>query len=569
MFKKTEQMFCLVLIYVIICDTIKGKLYGKAVIITGKLDRLIDDIERAAANEKSVLSKKEYTDTPLLFTASQMRSFTPDRIARFRREFRTRSVYTADPKQFLLQARSMEDYEEDYTEKVDFSSAFPSYAAMNDGQLRTYFAWRKKIRNGIPEKTSLSYAYVYIFELLNIVGAENPVDAYEKLRDFFDFYGSIDGSVLLYRERWLTDFAVYYGLERFYAELPSEDTLSKSGAVLQNPVMYGDDEVFAAVEEFSSYSLMHSAVNKKAPELCKRAAAKVVREMDAHLSLSGGFAEHYCKKRKAMYFMFASAIVFTDMTHSDRLVELPDGRMFCCINGHWLKSVFVRDSLLSRDLGALLRTVDISLRNKLKIKNKIKPSPLNTKICTLIDECVDEVCGEIRREQKQKRMESIKIDFSHIDSIRRASDETGEKLMTYEDTDTRSFESSHADEIRYDDTFSVSSEESEGNNPETPTESSVFAVPRKEDETAEPGKKSPSEKENTYGGDIVSRVLTLLLDGQDPSAEVRKAGTTLSMVCDAANERFFDVFSDTVIDFEGEQPFVIPDYTDELRGMLE
>ena len=95
-----------------------------------------------ANDGKSVMSRKVYSDTPLVFTASQMKSFTPDRIMRFRREFRTRSVYTSDPLMFLRQAQFMEDYEDDYIESAVFSSSFPSYAAMNDSQLRTYFSWR-------------------------------------------------------------------------------------------------------------------------------------------------------------------------------------------------------------------------------------------------------------------------------------------------------------------------------------------------------------------------------------------------------------------------------------------
>ena len=214
----------------------------------GKLDRLLDDIERMANDGKSVMSRKVYSDTPLVFTASQMKSFTPDRIMRFRREFRTRSVYTSDPLMFLRQAQFMEDYEDDYIESAVFSSAFPSYAAMNDSQLRTYFSWRTKLRRGELEKTSLAYAYVYIFELLNLVGADSPTDAFIRLCTFFESYGKLDKTVLLYRARWLTDFAVYYGLEQFYSDLPSDDTVCKNGAVLAEPDKYSDRSVFLAAE---------------------------------------------------------------------------------------------------------------------------------------------------------------------------------------------------------------------------------------------------------------------------------------------------------------------------------
>ena len=40
------------------------------------------------------------------------------------------------------------------------------------------------------------------------------------------------------------------------------------------------------------------------------------------------------------------------------------------------------------------------------------------------------------------------------------------------------------------------------------------------------------------------------------------------MVCDEINEMFYDEFCDIVIDFDGDKPFIISDYAEELRGKL-
>lgn len=519
---------------------------------TGKLDRLIDDLERAAANERSVLSRKEYTDTPLIFTASQMKSFTPDRIVSFRREFGRRTVYTADPKMFLRQARAMADYEDSYSENAEFSSAFPSYAAMNDAQLRTYFSWRTKLRRGKLEKTSLSYAYVYIFELLNTVGAETPADAFIKLRDFFEKYGELDENVFLYRGRWLTDFAVYYGLEQFYGELPLDDLTSKGGAVLLDVGGYSDDRILDAVECFSSYSLARSSVYKKAPELCSRAVAAVVRELDSRFAHSGGFAEHYCGRRKLSYFMFASAVVYTESFRGNSTVTLPDGRTFSSINGHWLKTVFYKEPNCSRDLGALMRTVDIILRDKLKMKNKIKPSSLNTGLQTVVRECIDRVFDEKRAEEKRKRMDSVRIDFSNLDSIRTASDRTGERLMTEEDTEPP-VKASEAGIPQKTPALNLSVE----------AEKASAFVPSDETFTR------VNDEKTAHADNPHTRLIGILLDGGDASAFAHEAGIPLSMLCDEINEKYFDDFGDTVIDFDGDTPYIIPDYAEELRGMLK
>lgn len=551
----------------------------------GKLDRLIDDIERASNDEKSVLSRKVYSDMPLVFTASQMKSFTPDRIMRFRREFRTRSVYTADPQMFLRQAQFMADYEDDYREKAEFSSAFPSYAAMNDSQLRTYFSWKTELKRGKLEKTSLSYAYVYIFELLNLVGVESPSEAFGKLRNFFEEYGKLDGAVLLYRARWLTDFAVYYGLEDVYGDLPCDDNASLHGGVLHEPENHTDGEVFHAAEFFSSYSIFRSAAYKAAPQLCERTVAAVVRGVSRFYGRSG-FDELCCKRRKTSYFMFASAIVYMNERRSDRTVALPDGRVFSEINNHWLLTDFAKDGALSRELGALMRFVDIILRKKLKIKNKIKPVSLNSDLQAFVERCIDGVFDDIRREKIKKRMDGVKIDFANLDTIRRSSDETGERLMTEEDIGADNGKNGQSGiafvktDIVMPKSVGTAAEQTPVCTPKDAADASVGGAPSRSpisdgvfsDNTGSEERCSSAvqtadtdEKEN----DAALRVLRILLDGGDASETAKSAGVTLSMVCDEINERFYDEFYDTVIDFDNDVPFVVPDYAEDLRGMLE
>lgn len=43
----------------------------------------------------------------------------------------------------------------------------------------------------------------------------------------------------------------------------------------------------------------------------------------------------------------------------------------------------------------------------------------------------------------------------------------------------------------------------------------------------------------------------------------------LSVLVDSINEKYFDLFGDTVIDFDGENPFIIEDYAQELKGATE
>ena len=78
----------------------------------------------------------------------------------------------------------MEDYEDDVPWNGTYKRYFPTYHDLNLPQLRGYFTWRTHVRRGefLPIPTSLAYLYVY--ELLNGIGASSPEDVLQKLREF-------------------------------------------------------------------------------------------------------------------------------------------------------------------------------------------------------------------------------------------------------------------------------------------------------------------------------------------------------------------------------------------------
>ena len=82
---------------------------------------------------------------------------------------------------FYEQGMFMKDFEDHYEKKITCSAYYPRYQMMGYDQLRTYFTWRTQVREGYVEKTSLSYAFLYLYELLNHIGVENPQDGLEKL----------------------------------------------------------------------------------------------------------------------------------------------------------------------------------------------------------------------------------------------------------------------------------------------------------------------------------------------------------------------------------------------------
>ncbi len=180
--------------------------------------KLIDTIlsDPRLTNSRA-FSGKMYEDEPILRTGSQMKSYLPQRYRDMKAlarpihdgfEYRRPS----ETELFVMQARFMEEWEDDFPFCGSFERYYPTYSMMNDSQLRGYFSWRTRVRHGQVEKTSLSFAFVYIYELINCVGASTPNECFDLLYNFWVKYRELDPEIDRYVKTWLRDFVIYHNL---------------------------------------------------------------------------------------------------------------------------------------------------------------------------------------------------------------------------------------------------------------------------------------------------------------------------------------------------------------------
>lgn len=190
------------------------------------IDALIEQILAAsrAKGGRAVSGSRTYSDEPILMRGSQLRTYLPDEIRQMRALARRPEARSwSDARLFLEQARLMEGYEDDCPYGGTFQSYFPTYEVMDNRQLRGYFTWRSSVRRGSVERTSASFAYVYLYELLNGIGAEPGVPAFRAIESFWRAYRELDPSLDRYVRTWLVDYAVYHGLDPALA-LPYANT---------------------------------------------------------------------------------------------------------------------------------------------------------------------------------------------------------------------------------------------------------------------------------------------------------------------------------------------------------
>lgn len=443
----------------------------------GRVQRIIEWATREARSKpECALSEKVYRDEPILITASQMRQFLP-REYRDMRAIATSSEARFKPSTWIFaqQVKLMEGFEDDYPYAGEFVRYFPTYMAMSEEQLRGYFTWRAHLRRGEMSKGPTSFAFVYIYELLNGAGWKTPEEGFALLKGFYEHYGEHDSTIRRYLKRWMVDFAVWYGVgaecldglvesgrEEAIAVLDGAGLMDASrmefgrdlraGAsgpfsTAEAPVsldmpgssgIFGSahtpwDALFDAIVALSTYRIESSRLFKEHPSEFRRAlcgtCVALARHCATHRKTS--FCEGlFGTFRDEDYVMFQNAVFYNDGRHAEVSYALPDGRVFMCKNGRWRQR---RRIAMNRGpkFGAIVKAVDACVREELGTDAPLKSPELPKYMARIV---ADEARAAVAWEQAHKPFE-LDLDVSKLSGIRNAASETCEALLVDEERD--------------------------------------------------------------------------------------------------------------------------------------
>ena len=489
--------------------------------------------------ENSSFTEKTYTDEPILFVASKMKNYTPPKISEMRKLERGASWSAmSDSGIFYKQAKFMEDYEDDYDFNGEFIRYYPTYRSMSVSELRGYFSWRTKVRKGKLTKTSFSFAMVYIYELLNLIGAKDAEEAYLKLRDFFDAYSKLDEKILQYKKNWLNDFVVYYNLPKDYYIFSESERADydKALEVLNSFEEKSDREIFLALNEFSGYNIIASPFYKAEPKAVEAVTAKVYRKLSEYhkkhrkTSLN---EKLFGKSFKGGYFMFNAAVFNEQKKHEDSEYEVNKILKFICKNGVWYQERIFEVKGKSSEIREILKNIDCLMREKYNFKHKLTRVESTKIIFEIINSSIDEYLKEEAIEKKQKEINKIDIDLSKLQSIRDTSLVTQNKLIVEEEFDEE-----------------------------------IINDTNKKEEIKEVIIKEILPQNNTALNNDEFLFLVKLINNEDYKEFIKSKNIMLSIMIDSVNEKLYDIFGDTVIDFDGETPIIIEDYLEDLKGEM-
>ena len=422
---------------------------------------------------------------------------------------------------FLQQARFLEAYQDDYPIANQLTRYYPTYQSLTDQELRGYFSWRTRLRQGQLEKAPLTYAFLYIYELLNQVGAETPQDGYQKLIAFRDSYSQLDSGILPYLKYWLRDYVIYYGLD---PTLLPDSTLDRTISVLENIGQESQDAIVSALESLPMKWLSRSKFYQTHTQDMNQVMVRVLRSVADHCNSRNkrGFVAQYVgSQQKDLDWLFSSAVFCNPLKRTNYEYRVNSRCVYHCNEGRWMVDQFYVNQSRCAKLDTILKAIDREMRTVYDPKHPIK-SDLDTKWILKI---IQEEVQAFQREKTAAEAKKITIDRSRLAKIRRDAAVTQEKLIVDEEME------------------------------EEPAPAEVPSVPEPPASEQPPGSPlSPTEY----------RYLQCLLYGGDRSW-IRSQGIILSVLLDSINEKLYDVFQDAVL----LEDALIEDYIDDLKEMVK
>lgn len=448
---------------------------------------------------------------------------------------------------FYVQAKFMEDYEDDAPWNGEFHRYFTAYHDLSIKQLRGYFTWRAKIRKGVYEPIATSLAYLYLYELLNGIGATSPEDALHKMKEFKNGFldsGIGDGGMRKNLCRWMLELAVIKGAAPETAvRYADEGGLKRDGAllVLRKPAQYNDDELFGALCVFGGTKIQNGAVLKKSEAAAKRLFAAVWRYAAAHYKKDGKnfFTACFGKQREFSWHPLENAVYWNPQPAVNADYELNECHRYICRNGKWKErcyhSLYYDKTLFE----GFLRETERRLRIYLNTGRPLKGRPEEAWAAPLIEEVID----NDKRLQAEAAKPKIAIRFGDLDRIRKDALQTQESLLTEEE--------------KADEKTNEKKQENQAQSEDIVREDATHIEPACSDEIPA----VPLTAEQVH-------ILTMLLHGESVKNVLKARNEMVEIFADSLNEALFDKIGDIAVECENDDFRLVEDYREDIIRIL-
>lgn len=454
---------------------------------------------------------------------------------------------------FYKQAKFMESFEDDYDQNAAFSMYFPSYQMMGYEQLRTYFTWRSAVRKGVVRRTSFSFVFVYLYELINNVGVENAADGLEKLVLLWDGYRGYEPKLDRYLNEWVKD---YYITNDF--DVPFDELLQNNPVLNKLYRRSGPESYFDYYYPYSDYKIERSAFYK--PETKKTifdCFNFVINSLNEFLYdknktfddfvFYGNHDSVWTPFSKALYCSFSRRL-------KNHTVRFSNTESFRFENGRWTTSqnrIYRKNGRVL--IGYIFRRIERFLRKVTKYghlisadRNKIDINEIAARFADP-ESLFEHIDQAIFAYYRLSTRVVVTVDETNLEKIRENAEITKNKLLVDQE------------EPEPDDYPAQKPAVS----PQSPAIAENTSLSEEPDDIWKAFARSLDKTEKT----AVRMVLKEISAGE-LEAFSKESNVMLEVLIDNINQKAMDTMGDGVFDFS-EQVTVFEDYKEDLKRVMD
>lgn len=203
------------------------------------LESLVNSLSSPNATSKpQTTQRKKITssNTGNTTNADRFVDVTPARRQSYTPSIGVTITYENRGTSFVKEAQKLRDKKGNFANHVPFKCYWPTYGDMNGWQQQWYFYWRSQIRQNTFHPTDLSYIFVHVYEILNLVETPDPIQAAERIRTLWLAYRGKYPNLDRYLPDWGGDLlAVKVGGAQALAWW--ESALSVDGVDIPDPLV--------------------------------------------------------------------------------------------------------------------------------------------------------------------------------------------------------------------------------------------------------------------------------------------------------------------------------------------
>lgn len=332
---------------------------------------------------------------------------------------------------FVKEAQKLRNKKENFANHVPFKCYWPTYSDMNGWQQQWYFYWRLQVRRENFLPTDLSYIFVHVYEILNLVETSDPIQAATRIRTLWLAYRGKYPNLDRYLPDWGGDLlAVKSGGAQALGWW--ESILSVDGLIIPDPVVNtivekairtnGVDalpyKIWSLLSEYQPRNKFYQKYNTD--HFVDLAYEKAIKVANTHYLKTTGksLVDQFVSDRVYNYekHVFASALIGFSYPNVSRLATGRD---------------YAGSTRLANNITSIMKYAENILRKQQKFSAKLSGIELLSDLAKQLDQAFLPAKPESRQPEPVK----ITIDYERVASLHQESRVVSEMLATQDGTE--------------------------------------------------------------------------------------------------------------------------------------